>query len=204
MKLKYMSFRKNPILILLLLLLLFLSKIVISQQTQWPFLNSGQQATVFGTTGEYRATNRFHKGVDMSNGSAVYAITAGPVFGVTPQGDPYNNRVIMGNTRYWHVTPIPAIMAGTKTTAAIGDLIGHFAPISAPHLHLENENFIYLDNHLFPFTDNTQPAFIHTHIPQGATFYQNGLIRITTNYGNTEFTQTEIVQGNYLLHRLVL
>lgn len=167
----------------------------LSQQTQWPFANSNQQATIFGTTGEYRATNRFHKGVDMSNGSAVYAITAGPVSGFTPSGDPYNNRVIMGNTRYWHVTPIPAIMNGTKTTAAIGDLIGNFAPISSPHLHLENENFIYLDNHLFPFVDNTPPLFISTNITQGATFYRNSLVRTTSNFNALEYTSIQNVQG---------
>ena len=53
-------------------------------QYQWPFPTANQQGRVSGTIGEFRnsdGANRWHKGVDLTNGTnyAVHSINAGSI-----------------------------------------------------------------------------------------------------------------------------
>ena len=64
--------------------LLFMLIVDAQAQYQWPFPTANQQGRVSGTIGEFRnsdGANRWHKGVDLTNGTnyAVHSINAGSI-----------------------------------------------------------------------------------------------------------------------------
>lgn len=171
----------------------------LNAQLQWPFVNSGIQAKITGSTGEFRQSNggprRFHKGIDVTNGNdlSVHSINSG-VITYSNTGSAWDSYVRVGSTYYYHILASSNILSGTKTTANIGDYLGEMITANIDeHLHLQENNTNFLDNNIFPFIDNSIIEFRTNFITDGATFYRNG---ITHNNLTLEFTQSVNIQGN--------
>lgn len=178
-------------------------------QLPWPFPVSNQQGTVTGSVGEYRFTrgqNRFHQGVDLTNGGnyAVHAISAGTVRwngDETPEQSAVTVTTAGQDIVYYHIYPISGIADGTKQTVLanekIGDMIVRANPSWPTHVHLEEQTTNFLHDKLFPYVDRGVPYFATTHIPNGVAFYRNGLLKTTsdTDLNNLLLSQTSTVSG---------
>lgn len=183
---------------------------IVSSQTNWPFANGHQQAKITGTIGEYRytsstSTHRFHKGVDITNGSdyEVYAINSGAVIFYNGGGNwnGWSSYVKVGNVYYYHIKPINNIINYTITNVNVGDKIGDMITTIPVHVHLQEYNTNYLNNELNPYVDNVTPYFFDGYITNGYAFYKNGLIKTTTNYQNLLLNQT--ITLNSISHVLI-
>jgi PKD repeat protein len=172
-------------------------------QYQWPFPNPTTQAEVVGSVGEIRDLDvndpRFHKGVDLTNGTnyVVHAINTGAVT--------WNEGIGMGSSItvtsangvaivYWHVDPTGGV-GTTKTYVSIGDQLGTMGGSSSQHVHLESNDINFLDNNLTPYVDRAPPFFVTTHLPNGVAFYQNGLLRNTVNHTALLLDQQATING---------
>ncbi|MBK8450254.1 MAG: hypothetical protein IPL42_09645 [Saprospiraceae bacterium] len=133
-------------------------------QNEWPLDPMPSQHQILGTIGEYRNTNRFHRGIDMLNKNEsdlnVYAIYGGKVFhnGITEAA---NAILTIGAILYVHVKLDPRLTNGM--TVSQGELIGTMIEETgwSTHLHLQNADYNFLNHHLDPFKDN-EPPKIHS------------------------------------------
>ena len=153
-------------------------------QTSWPLSVFANQHKITGTLGEYRSTNRFHRGTDMVNGADqnVYACNSG-TFNYTPDGINSFISISGANTiLYFHVNKNPALLNGDPII--VGQLIGTMIDQGgSTHLHLQQSGNNLLSNNLSPFIDLGPPIINSNKI------YTNGIL----NNVNTEQLNTSVL-----------
>ena len=113
-------------------------KIAVSQ-VAWPLSQFNEQHAVVGSVGEYRNTNRFHRGTDISGTGNVYAINSGEVTDITDEGT-NNETVWVGNIAYVHVVHSIGIKKGKTVTAGVTVL----GTVYSNHVHIQQNNFNFL------------------------------------------------------------
>ncbi len=193
---------------LILLLIFFQPIFIFGQDYDWPYESSTSQGQIVGTIGEIRGSGwRFHKGCDLThtgstNPSRIYAINdgvitynnAGPHSTCATDWYSYNSYVKVGDILYIHVKPTDDLIdeidnapQGQEVTVSAGDYIGDYLTNCnmPPHCHLQMEGINFLNGHLDPFTDDTDPYFSQdiNRLEHGAKFYRNGLLYTSNNDG---------------------
>jgi hypothetical protein len=141
-------------------------KIAVSQ-VAWPLSQFNEQHAVVGSVGEYRNTNRFHRGTDISGTGNVYAINSGEVTDITDEGT-NNETVWVGNIAYVHVVHSIGIKKGKTVTAGVTVL----GTVYSNHVHIQQNNFNFLSHGLSPYVDNISPVINYVEFRQnGADLY---------------------------------
>ncbi len=180
------------------------------------FPNSNQQGRVTGSLGEFRETvndPRFHRGNDFkadNNDEAntersVHAVNEGIIdYAIT--SSPYSTYVRVGGQNgvyYYHIQPDSQIVSGTVRNAVVGTYLGEMLTqgINA-HVHLQQNNTNFLNNHISPFRDDHEPEFVTTHLTEndGIELYRNGIRSTTTNYTSLRLDETTTIDGEDYYH----
>ena len=181
-----MSVSFNSAKIKWVLVFIFQSINLISQNLNWPIEPIQQQHRIAGTTGEYRGTSRFHQGVDIHDVGLqeVKAILGGQVVATYHSGNStFLTIESLGGIRikYQHIAIRSGIINGSIVQP--GELIGTMYDWSSPHLHLESEQFNFLDQKLMPFDDNSSQAPVISSPAPGnyaqTYFFKNGVNRLS-------------------------
>ncbi|MBX7180989.1 MAG: PKD domain-containing protein [Bacteroidia bacterium] len=154
----------------------------LSQNLNWPLDPVTSQHRIVGTTGEYRQFQRFHQGVDIHDAGLqqVKAILSGIVTSVHDAGSNSFVKITSNGgitITYIHIQRLPGIELNSLVTT--GQEIGTMYNWSSPHVHLESEQFNFLDQHLTPFQNytNTLPVVSGPTPPAYANkfFFKDGL-----------------------------
>jgi|GEM_PF-2293751 hypothetical protein len=169
-----------------ILILIFLIPLNIFCQVSWPISPFNTQHTLTGKVGEYRNTNRFHKGIDIiGNSSVVYATENGIVEEITNVGTS-TEQVRVGDLWYTHVVSDVSI---NDNVVAGETLIGTmYSENDFPiHIHLEDNTRNLLHNNLSPYVDLTAPTI------EAISFRRNGH---SLNNATEVYTEVSSYQQN--------
>jgi PKD repeat protein len=178
----------NQLKVRLVLVFIIQSLNSFSQNINWPLEPLQQQHRIAGTTGEYRGTSRFHQGVDIHDVGLqeVKAIFGGEIVEMGGSG---SGRYLIVESeggikiKYQHISIRSDLEANFIVQS--GELIGTMYSWNSPHLHLESEQFNFLDQKLFPFDDNTNLAPVISNPSPGnysnKYFFKNGVNRLTSS-----------------------
>jgi PKD repeat protein len=181
-----MSISLNSIKNKIVLVFIIQSLNTFSQNLNWPLEPFQQQHRIAGTTGEYRVNSRFHQGVDIHDVGLqdVHAILGGSI--VTIGGSGSSSYLIIESEggviiKYQHISIRDDLEANLQVQA--GELIGTMYSWNSPHLHLESEQFNFLDQKLYPFDDNTNLSPTISYPSPGnytnKYFFKNGVNRLS-------------------------
>ncbi len=165
---------KNSIVLLLLIV-----PLNIFCQLSWPIFPIDTQHTVTGKVGEYRDTDRFHKGVDIIGTSQdVYAIEDGVVDAITNIGTSIE-QIRVGNLWYVHV--VSDVVIGDVVLAGVTKLGTMYSINNFPtHVHLEDVTRNLLYENISPYIDTVRPTI------EATSFRRNGHNRYSATDPYTE------------------
>ena len=158
----------------------------IASQILWPLSPQNQQHSVVGNIGEYRNTNRFHLGTDVSGTGSVYAINSGIVTGFSNIGT-RNSTVWVDGYAYIHVIPTTSIKIGSPVVA--GQTI--LGTIYSNHVHIQRNDFNFLNHGLCPYADQNTPVINYVEFREdGANLYRaTALLNETSSINGIEYTK---------------
>ena len=221
MKNEVLIYYSSMLMLLIFVIMLLSMPTICAQTTTYPWPTNTNSSTnknrINGNYGEYRATNRFHGGIDFSKlyGTDVFAMTGGTLRG--PFGTGINRYMDIidpnGNftTRYMHISnqncPTCVSTNAQGVTVTAGQKIGVMVSQTQVHLHLEHRDGNNLLEHLQDFEDlpsdptctNHVLAFSSTYLTtdDGVQFRYDGLRKNTssTRIHNTLVNQKRLLFG---------